>query len=212
MESYYSNEFDFEDFDGKPNKIICVYFIPKSGSTFFANKMRETNRLGFPLEYFAQENILKLQERMPDISASNILPIIKKRTSPNGVFGFKWNASYGQTYPPNLKPDYRLLLDRHDRKAQARSFCLSEFTGNWFKSSESDYNPPANDIKKTIQRLTEVRTSTLNMIGTNTCKVIYFEDLIKDSSKIIAEILEGALGLNLPEPKKRLRKKTVTKE
>jgi len=167
----YSKKYDFEDYTGGPSKIICLAFIPRSASNYLACKMRETKRLGYPLEYFSADK--------------NIAQVIKKRTSPNGVFSYKWNADF----IVRLKSDFTIFLDRHDHEAQARSFCIAEKTGDWLSLEKTDYQPPSVAIKSMVSRLSELRDRTLGMIDID--KEIYFEDLIAEPGKIISEVLKG---------------------
>jgi len=182
----YNEEFDFEGYEYPPKKIVCVYFVPRSGSNFLADEMRKTGLLGYPLEYFSGGNMARLRKRMPNITRGLLWPIIEKRTSPNGVFSFKWNSNYGG--PTIISPDYKIFIDRKDLDAQAKSFVIAEKTGDWLKVGNAGYGPSKGEIEYAKQRLSDMRLSTLKML--NEYRAFYFEDLIEDSEGVISNILE----------------------
>lgn len=183
----YNEDYDFEDYDYPPEKVICVYFVPRSGSNFLADEMRDAD-LGYPLEYFSGDNMTRLRKRLPNLSGSNLIPLIEKRTSPNGVFSFKWNSNYGGN--PIVTPDYRIFIDRKDLDAQAKSFVIAEKTRDWLKDGGMGYGPSQAEISSAKKRLAEMRANTLKMLDGKEYLTIWFEDLIKDSESIIESILE----------------------
>lgn len=68
MENFtiYTEKHDFEDYTGLPNNLICLYFIPCSGSNFLADEMRKTGKLGYQLEYFSS-NFRLLSAKLMDL-------------------------------------------------------------------------------------------------------------------------------------------------
>lgn len=184
----YNEDFDFEDYEGQPEKVICVYFVPRSGSNFLADEMRKTGFLGYPLEYFSGPNMARLRKRMSDLTRENLAPLLEKRTSPNGVFSFKWNSNYGAK--PIITPDYRIFIDRIDLDAQAKSFVIAEKTRDWLKVGGMGYGPSQLEIISAKNRLAEMRAGTLKMLEGEEFKRFFLEDLIKDSEGVISDILE----------------------
>lgn len=175
----YSEDYDFEEYEGELKKVICVFFIPRSGGNFLAEAMQKTNRLGFPLEYFSPDNIKKLGSRFDTI--------VSKRTSPNGVFGFKWNSEFQKKLP--FEPDYIIFLDRKDQAEQACSYAIAQKTGDWLQVKNTSYKPTQAEIAAAFQKIKEIRENTLKMLPKEPDKIIYYEDLMSNYEEIINEIL-----------------------
>lgn len=209
----YDAEYDFEFYGGEAEKIICVYFVPRSGSNFLADKMRETGKLGYPLEYFSADNIKRLRGRFPDFSRKDPSPIFNYRTSPNGVFSFKWNSNHGPISTLSFKPDYAIFLDRRDRTAQAKSYLWAQKTGQWLESREDKGDFSYKEIKRAISALNEVRqntfTNTLGLPG----RYVFLEDLMENTEDIISDIIFDVLGDETePQEDTEKLKKTVVME
>lgn len=170
----YEVEGDFPDYCGKPAKVICLHFIPRSGSNLLSDLMRQTGVLGYPLEYFSPGNISSLTERIPSFDVRHLDPLLRKRTSSNGVFSFKWNSGferrkYGAKLRTTLAPKYHLYIDRLDYAAQARSFCIAQKTSVWVQlkdkiKKDAAYIPSEDEIKSATQELAGVRVATKQLL------------------------------------------------
>lgn len=183
----YDQKHDFEDYDGPPDKIVCFYCIPRSGSNHLALQMAKTQMLGYPLEYFSAANIARLQARLTGFSITNIAPLLQKRTSPNGVFSFKWNANFGPLTKLGITPGFSVFVDRKDRDAQAKSFCIAEATGQWLAKKSKAITPSAAAIKDAKKRLSVVRDATLKMLPKDHV-TLYYEDFENDTETTLNTI------------------------
>jgi len=174
MPDFYSTDFDYPDFRGIPDFRICLFFIPRSGSNFLANIMRDAG-LGFPLEYFS-----------PDHSGREW---IKYRTTNGGIFSYKWNANFG-LIPKILKPNLTIYIDRDDRTAQAKSYYYARKTGRWDKSYAHRSLPSNYELTGCLLELSRLRENTLKMIEGNVVFCTY-ELVISDKHSIIKTIKES---------------------
>ena len=175
MNDPYSQEYDFPEYPGEPNKIICLAFIPRSASNFLADEMRKTGKLGYPLEYFSPAHMLDMGKW------------VRRRTSPNGVFSFKWNSSFC-VFP--LGAGHFIFLDRKDSIAQARSYCIAKKTGEWTKVQNRAYSPDINEIRRNRAVLAGIRELTTRRIKEYYPLTLWFEDVIKDPKGTIERIIE----------------------
>jgi len=132
----YSYQYDFPEYSRFPEKVFALFFVPRSGSTLLSCLLAQTQALGFPLEYFARPNFSLLMTRLPGLSIFNLGPLYRVRTSPNGLFGYKWNSDFENDSElagirRNIKPDRIILIDRDDKFLQAQSFAIAEKTQQW---------------------------------------------------------------------------------
>ncbi len=198
----YGKRLDFPDFIGRPQKIICLYFIPRSGSNFLADLMRQTGRIGFPLEYFSPNNLNVLSVRMPMLSIDHLDPLFTKRTSQNGVFCFKWNSNfenleYGEKLRNALAPDYNIFIDRQDRVAQARSYFIALNTGTWVRRKGDTkmgpyVEPSKNQINQTINEIENMRKATLQLVENTSAPYLKLnaEDLFSDPARSMLSVFQ----------------------
>jgi len=182
----YSAEFDFPFYLTESMKVICLWFIPRSGSNFLADEMRKNGKLGYPLEYFSINRIRELSKRIPEL-IPDYRNIIKYRTSPNGVFSYKWNANFGVNLP--FEPDLNIFIDRQNKGLQARSYAIAKHTGEWLER-KTDYSPKCYQVDMAKGELSKIRISTLRLLKQRDYIAIYYEDLVKDSNRIIDGIID----------------------
>lgn len=173
-----------------------MYFIPRSGSNFLANEMRKTGKLGYPLEYFGYANLMYISKRL--IEKENILnSLIQIRTSPNGVFGYKWGAIFRSNFKRMFDEfpckKYNIFIDRNDKVRQAESYFIAQKYDDWL-SSRDKYKEKVSrrDIDNTIALLEGIRNGTLEMIKADKrdCFIIIYEDLILYTDAIVRQILD----------------------
>lgn len=188
----YEKDYDFEIYNGYPRKFICLAFIPRSASNFLAMEMRKTGLLGYPLEYFSHANIFGMVKRLDGDYPQSLYSV---RTSPNGIFGYKWNAGF--EYSPG-RMDHIIFLDREDRYAQAKSFCIAKKTGEWLEVGSKGYDPTKLEIELELEFLNDLRMETLDTIKYCDYLALSFDDVVNDSSKTIKRIKEFVFdeGLN----------------
>ena len=136
----YSEAYDFKIFEAEPLSSVCLLFVPRSGSTLLACLMQQTMALGFPLEYFDLVNVPILASRLPGFSLSNIKPLTRVRTSPNGIFSFKLSNVLAEKDKDRLvdllNVKHFIVVDRQDQEAQARSLATARQTKEWVQLKE----------------------------------------------------------------------------
>ena len=136
----YAHEFDFPDYAGTPKKTYMIAATPRSGSTFLCMTLWKTGVLGAPMEYLNPGN------GWMTARANSVGPVkyweetVRRRTSPNGVFGFKMFPSLysdlATTFPallPCIQADAVFFLRRRDVVAQAVSYYKAITTKSWFQ-------------------------------------------------------------------------------
>jgi len=86
----YTAEFDFQEHESPPTKTLMLATIPRSGSTFFAECLWRTGKLGSPMEYANLPNRSEMFNRLGASDWCDYWDKVKRvRTSPNGVFSYK---------------------------------------------------------------------------------------------------------------------------
>ena len=201
-EFLYDQSLDFPDYTKPPNKVICLYFVPRSGSNLLADLMRQTGRLGFPLEYFDPGNLSILGKRMPGLAHHDFSMLFAKRTSRNGVFSFKWNSNserldYGNKVRTMLSPRFHIYIDRLNREAQARSYCIAMKTRIWVRRKGSAahnvfFEPSKDDVKTACQELSRVRKDTLKLLQETAVSylTVNAETLFSDPVETLIHVLQ----------------------
>jgi len=198
--SLYAKNFDFSPFDKIPKAIICLLFTPRSGSTLLACLMQQTMALGFPLEYFDPVNIAILNGRLSEYSIHHLEPIIRIRTSPNGVFSFKWNNAMdsldSKILFDQLNPNYFLMIDREDNDAQAVSLATARFTREWVRyKGQRGVGRPSLSEKQILEAKSIIKNKRISIENFLSSKAvsalcITYEKLLTDPTGTINEILE----------------------
>ena len=210
----YGEGLDFPLYEGRPRLFVCLHFVPRSGSNLLADLMRQTERLGFPLEYFSPANLRDLASRLPQLSLSHLDSLFQRRTSPNGVFSYKWNSNFQALEAESrvaraLTPRTNVFIDRRDLDAQARSFLVASKTGIWARQKgvrhsveEPDLSPE--DMEHAKEQLSEVRAETLAILceERDPTLTVYAEDLFEEPASTVKSVMEycgvSIDGLSLP--------------
>lgn len=149
--------FDFPEFHGDHRPYLLAT-VPRSGSSYVANLLWRTGRLGAPIEYinFVPEGPLGFAHGDPARQTELWNAALRTRTSPNGLFGVK-------AFPNQflaLQRDNPVLLDaivrfllargeytriiqlkRRDRSAHAISLARATMSGVWRKVQETEDTP-----------------------------------------------------------------------
>jgi LPS sulfotransferase NodH len=153
IDTGYEGRFDFPPFAGKPKVAYLLASVPRAGSTFFSHCVWRTGCLGAPLEYlnFNPAGPYYFAANSPAAQQQLWRSVLRRRTSPNGVFGLK-------AFPPQLQelqaanpsllaevlatvlPRDRVkrvvYLCRRDRVAQTVSLARAAMSGVWRKEQE----------------------------------------------------------------------------
>jgi len=124
--------------DADPKRTLLIASTARSGSSLLGACCRATGALGYPVEYAHPVDQRHLEARFGVEGLQPALrEIMKRRTSPNGVFGIKVHypviAQFGSL--PNLLdffPGPGLVhIGRRDTVAQAVSMARGLQTGRW---------------------------------------------------------------------------------
>ena len=180
--------------------MICLLFTPRSGSTLLACLMQQTMALGFPLEYFDPVNIANLNARLSEYSLHQLDPIIRIRTSPNGVFSFKWNNTVNSPDSKilfdQLSPKYFLMIDREDNDVQAVSLATARLTREWvrYRGQRVIERPSLSEkqILKAKSIIKNKRISIENFLAFKSASALFvtYEMLLADPIGTVNKILE----------------------
>ena len=182
---------------------MVLLFVPRSGSTYLACLLAQTGLMGFPLEYFAPDNLLMLSKRLRGLTADSIRPLFRVRTSPNGVFSFKWNGdfqrmTYGPAIRAQLHPNYTIIIDREAHLAQAQSYARVLRTSEWIKLKGQTLDvanipEPGSAEVSEAERVLEVKRAELESIASEfkvpTMRIMY-EQLLDEPIGIIQTVLK----------------------
>jgi trehalose 2-sulfotransferase len=134
-----SGEFDQPTVDpSRPANWYIICTSPRSGSHLLGRLLANAG-IGLPLEYFNIRTNVDLRNRWstPDGDhASYLTEALRRRTTPNGVWGslLQWShySDYQQVIDQRLLPNARLIyLYRRDLVSQAISLHLARRTGFW---------------------------------------------------------------------------------
>lgn len=153
IETGYEEKFDFPFRDPPPEQVYVLASVPRSGSTYLSHLLWRTGCLGAPLEYlnFLPAGHYGFASRSPDKQIKIWETVLRRRTSPNGVFGikcfpmliallFRSNPElYSQTTAMLMPPDGSarvVRLKRRDRLAHAISLARATRSGIWRQEQE----------------------------------------------------------------------------
>lgn len=155
----YEGKFDFRARSQGPSLAYLLASVPRAGSTFLSHLLWRTGCLGAPLEYlnFEPAGPYAFAASSPNLQLQLWRSILRRRCSPNGVFGLKAFP----TQLERLKRSNQPLLDdvleavlplgaerrivylrRRDRIGQAVSYARASMSGIWRKEQEDPSSEP----------------------------------------------------------------------
>jgi len=154
IDTGYEGKFDFPPRCAAPRLTYALSSVPRTGSTYLSHVLWRTGCLGAPLEYlnFDPAGPYFFAATSPDNQDWLWQSVVRRRTSPNGVFGLKCFPSQMQTLQeqnPQLLSQVLslifpaggerrvILLKRRDRDAHAISYARAILSGVWRKEQES---------------------------------------------------------------------------
>jgi LPS sulfotransferase NodH len=152
------------DFVGspQPSRFYVVCSTPRSGSTLLTRLLWRSGRMGAPHEYFNIQTVLfrmQLRFRSDSIHAYTD-ELLRRRTGPNGVFGFKLHQEHWHTFwycgRFNVFRDLKYVrIRRRDRLAQAISLAIARQTGQWTSDVPAKAEPryDFNQTRRAMQDL-----------------------------------------------------------
>lgn len=171
IDTGYEGKFDFPLRRDRPGLAYLLASVPRTGSTYLSHLLWGTGCLGAPLEYlnFDPAGPYSFASRSPALQRDLWRSVLRRRTSPNGVFGLK-------AFPSQLealaqadasllaevlallsaggKPRL-LLLARRDRLAHAISYARASLSGQWRREQELEGG--ASDLPYSEEALRKAR-------------------------------------------------------
>ncbi len=154
----YEPQFDFPEREGPPTCPWLFASVPRSGSTYVSHLLWASGCLGAPLEYlnFEPAGPYGFASHSPARQAELWRCALRRRTSPNGVFGLKaFPLQFGDLnaanpglvdevmrtlFPRGRRPRV-VHLRRRDRTAHAISYARALLSGIWRKEQEPEVRP-----------------------------------------------------------------------
>lgn len=151
VETGYEGKFDFPG--RAPEIAYMLATVPRTGSSFLSHVLWRTGCLGAPLEYlnFDKDGPYFFANEAPDQQDWLWRSVLRRRTSPNGVFGVKCFpmqlealhqsnpallSAIWSTLLPAGRPGRIVYLARRDRTAHAISYARATISGIWRKEQE----------------------------------------------------------------------------
>jgi LPS sulfotransferase NodH len=154
IETGYEGKYDFPPRSAAPELAYLLASVPRTGSTWFSHLLWSSGSLGAPLEYlnFDEAGPYGFASRSPPQQQWLWRSVLRRRTSPNGVFGVKCFPSQLQQlqegHPALLsdvmstvlscRPPRIVWLGRRDEVAHAVSYVRAILSGVWRKEQEAD--------------------------------------------------------------------------
>ena len=152
VETGYEGKFDFPA--RQPEIPYLLATVPRTGSSYLSHVLWRTGCLGAPLEYlnFDKDGPYFFAHDAPDQQDWLWRSVLRRRTSPNGVFGVKCFPiqleALQQSNPALLSAIWSSLLPaggpgrivhlaRRDRLAHAISYARATISGIWRKEQET---------------------------------------------------------------------------
>lgn len=153
IETGYEGKYDFPMRSEPPGLVYMLASVPRTGSTWFSHLLWQTGCLGAPLEYlnFMPAGPYGFASRSPTQQQWLWRSVLRRRTSPSGVFGVKCHPDQLQdlqeTNPELLsevlaavlsgkRPSRIVWLRRRDRVAHAISAARAQLSGVYRKEQE----------------------------------------------------------------------------
>ena len=206
----YEGKFDFP-YQERPQLTYLLASIPRTGSSYLSHVLWRTGCLGAPLEYLNFDPAGPYHfARSAEMQQQLWRSVVRRRTSPNGVFGFKCfpmqlqalseenpellsSVMSALTAQPRPTPVVRLL--RRDRLAHAISYARAALSGVWRKEQEApdaqvDYSPNA---VRNAQRFIDMQEAAwTDMFRDMRIQplVLWYEDVAARPDEAIAQVAQ----------------------
>jgi trehalose 2-sulfotransferase len=214
----YSERYDFPEFKAPPGIRYLIATTQRSGSNLLALALWRTGGFGAPLEYIRAPTVSVLRKRFQTSGHVDYWRALEtKRTSTNGVFGFKAFASHvkecarsmPELFDVCLGIDRFVYLTREDKEAQAISLARASQTDVWVLTAGGNAKGAYDraliaGCRRFIERQEAAWMRHFERVK-STPVIITYESLANDSTltaRRVAEALgvdlEGCRGLELP--------------
>lgn len=195
----YGREYDFPEQSSTSRVSYMLASNPRSGSTFLSALLWKCGCLGSPMEYLTLTNGWAEQGIKNMGATAYWLSILRRRTSPNGVFGFKMFTKNYQdilNVAPELIPmissDYVIRLRRVDKLGQAISYFKAVRSRAWFHDDRAqqavvyDYQ----EIRRFLDIAISQEAEWDKILGWTRAKTleISYEDVVKNPPAVICAV------------------------
>ena len=233
IDTGYEGRFDFPPRTANPEIRYLLASVPRAGSTHFSHLLWATGCLGASLEYL---NFLPLgpygfAANSPSLQEQLWHSVLRRRCSPNGVFGLK--AFPQQFYelqhknPPLLEDVLKVMLPRdrprrivylrrRDRLAQAVSYARAGLSGVWRREQESETAAPIDYSQEALESaangiaaLEEVWARMFGDLRIETLS-LWHEDVLADPSAAARQVADY-LGVSI-DPAAAVQVPTIRKQ
>ena len=215
----YEARFDFPLRERPPELVYLLASVPRTGSTFVSHLLWATGCLGAPLEYlnFEPSGPYGFASESAAAQADLWRAALRRRTSPNGVFGLKafplqlegvheanpqLVANVMRTLFPRGQRARVVELRRRDRTAHAISYARALLSGIWRKEQEPDDRAEPEYSAEALARATrmiELQEESWQAMYRDLRVeplVLWYEDVLADPDAAIAAV-GGYLGVVL---------------
>lgn len=213
IDTGYEGKFDFPQRMEAPSRPYLFASVPRTGSTLLSHLLWRTGCLGAPLEYlnFVAGGPYGFAARSPDAQQHLWQSVVRRRTSPNGVFGakvFPQQFEELQAINPELLaqairtllPDNGMRrvveLRRRDRAAHAISYARATLSGVWRKEQEGEgadepeYSSQAvANAEKLIAQQEERWQAMYRDLGVEPL-IVWYEDVAASPDAVVATVAE----------------------
>lgn len=194
----------------QPRRYLVIASTPRCGSHMLGHTLHQTECFGFPLEYANNDNLKNWQCIYGTGDAqSTIGAIMKRRTSPNGVFAIKLHYSHivnlgGFEAVMRIFPNaHYVMLTRSNVLGQAVSFALASQTGIWIDGQKGDTSLARYDralIDRCLRRVLKDNAAWKYQLATSGCRHIEMDfDAVKDDIGEAIKRIANFADVELPE-------------
>jgi LPS sulfotransferase NodH len=233
IETGYEEKYDFPLRPSGPERVYVFASVPRTGSTYFSHLLWQSGCLGAPLEYlnFLPSGPYAFASGSPSAQADLWRSLLKRRTSPNGVFGIKCFPTQMQelqqgnpalfvevmsTILPRDRQQYMVRLKRRDRVAHAISYARAALSGVWRKEQEAsagarvEFKAEAVDHAMALLDREEAAWDRLIGMAGIEPMVIWYEDVLEQPAQAAQKVadflgvsLDPAAAVNIPSVEKQ---------
>lgn len=172
IDTGYEGKFDFPRRAAAPSSTYLLATVPRTGSSWFSHLLWQTGCLGAPLEYlnFEPAGPYFFAAKSPEAQRNLWQSLLRRRTSPNGVFGLKCFPTQLEALQrgnPQLLSDVMsmfvtdvprpkvIYLERADGTAHAISYARATLSGVWRQEQEAEQGTEVAYSEEAIEQARE---------------------------------------------------------
>ena len=227
----YEGKFDLPHRDDAPAITYMLATVPRTGSSWFSHLLWETGCLGAPLEYLNFEaGPYVFANGAPPLQEQLWRSVQRRRTTPNGVFGFKafpmQLEALQEVNPGLLKtvmaavmagaPPRIVYLQRRDRVAHAVSYARATLSGVWRAEQEAGQSAQpeySQDDLVGAERMIDLHQGAWEAMFRDlrlTPLRLWYEDVVADPAGAVGQVatylgvmLDPAAAIDVPKVRKQ---------